>query len=267
MSGIAAASDASAGFGHAAPKLAREHQEVPVRKLILSTAVVLVALPMGARADVSTSLTEAANVQIFYTDAPNYLYGEAWITSTTTPAPAADPGTLFPIVVDPNDPPEPPAAATELTQQLRGYLTGCGEFEDAFGNPTFRCFGGNFDQALEPGEVTFDSVPLPGNAMTFSVTVEVEGPFGDPMLVDLDGAFAEPSSTGYGACPLCTDVNPWMHDGTTHVDVDSYQSLIYRNGYDGTVSLNAPDLFTGSVPADGGMYYYLSLATHADAEV
>lgn len=237
-----------------------------MRKLILSTAVVLVALPLGARADVTTSLTEAVNVQLFYAEGPTQIYGEAWITSTTTPAPAADPGSLFPIVIDPNDPPEPPAAVAETTQQLRGYLNGCAEFDDGFGNPTFRCFGSDFDQPLEPGEVTFDSVPLPGNAMTFSVTVEVDGPFGDPMLVDLDGAFAEPSNTGYGGCPLCADVNPWMHDGTTHIDVESYQSLLYRNGYEGGVNVTAPDLFIGSVPATGGMYYNLSQTAYADAE-
>jgi len=237
-----------------------------MRTMILSAAALLATLPVGARADVTTSTTESANVQFFYADGPTQIYGEARITSTTSPAPAADPGSLFPIVIDPNDPPAPPAALTETVQELNGYVNGCGEFDDGFGNPTFRCFGSSFDQPLAPGEVTFDGVPLPGNAMTFSVTVEIDGPFGDPMLIDLDGTFAEPSSTGYGSCPTCTDVNPWMHDGTTHVDVDSYQSLLYRSGYDGVVSMSSPDLFTGAVPADAGMYYYLAHELHADAE-
>ena len=238
-----------------------------MRKLILSTAVLLVALPLGARADVGAALTDNAWVSIFYSDDSTYITGDLWIESATSPAPAIDPDSLFPIVIDPNDPPEPPVALTETTQTLRGYLNGCGELEDEFGNPTFRCFGGDFEQPFAPGDLTFDGVPLPGNAMTFSATVEIDGPFGDPMFVDLDGSFAEPRNTVFDPCPTCTSVNPWIHDGATHVDVDAYDALIVRNGYDGSVAVTAPDMFTGTVPAGAGMYYYTALSAHADAEI
>jgi hypothetical protein len=222
---------------------------------------------LPARAAVTTDVAEVATVFINHFDGPTQLFGDLFIEQTTSLDPVVDPNSLFPIVIDPNDPPDPPASLATTSRRVRGQLSGCGEFLDQFNQLVFRCFGGGIDQPMAEGDLTFDAVPLPGNAFTFSMSVTVAGPFGDPLVFDIDGAFAEPRNTGLGACPGCANVNPWMNEGRVHVDLDHYEALISRTGYQGGVAIDAPGFLDEFITNGTSANYSLQRRTHADAEI
>lgn len=237
-----------------------------MRKLMLTVALAATIAPSIATADVATSLTETYNANVFWGDGPSQIWGSLQIDVTTTPAPAVDPGSLFPIVIDPNDPPTPPASATEVTRRLTGYLSGCVETEDQWGNPTYRCFGGSFDQQLDADEVTLDGVPLPGNAVTFATTVEISDPWGQPASVAIGGELYEPFDTATGLCATCVRANPWLHDGRAHLDLRSDQVLLSRSGYEGELQVTVPFVSSDPLPFDIGAWYLLRHALTADAD-
>lgn len=237
-----------------------------MRKALFAAAVALMIVPSAGQADVSTQTLETGFVSFGWNDGPDYLYGEVWISSTSDLDPSVDPGSVFPIVIDPNDPPEPPVSATSSTVRASGYVNGCLEVLDEFNDPTYRCFGSNIDEPLTSDEVSFDGVPLPGNAYTFSFDTTIDGPVGEPVPLSLSGSFAKPDDTYIGVCPMCVRVNPWMHEGTTHADIRHSETILSRSGYRGGVSLEL-DLFEDPILTDAGGYYTLTRETTAGAEI
>jgi hypothetical protein len=141
-----------------------------MKRLITCFAVSAMALTV---APASANPTASARTRdVIYISVASYLpSGQigGWLefTRTTEPGPSVDPNSLFPIVVDPNDPPEPPASAATETWTGYGYLYLCDWY--AGGCSELQLTG---DDAPT---LTIDDLPAPGNAIDWSITGVVDG--------------------------------------------------------------------------------------------
>jgi hypothetical protein len=235
-----------------------------VKKLLLLLGMTALTVPAAAHANPSVTTRESASTSFAIVDGTSSLFGTINVEATTVPSSNVDPNDLFPIIVDPND---PPSAGTETEYRLYSYLSGCAVFPSPSG-PTFRCFGGSHVGLISSDAVTFENLPLPGNRVTLDLDVVIPGPFADLLNVDMQIELAEPTHTQQNACPMCPSVNPWTNGTRVHLDVRDDQGVLYRSGYSGEAHVTLPEVFGPETQTAGvGGSYSLSRAWSADVEV
>lgn len=170
----------------------------------------------------------------------------------TTPEAGLDPNGLFPIVIDPNNPPEPPASATSETWSLQGYVYMC-DWN----------VGWCEDRGLTSADASLLSIedsPLAGNAM--HVTGMVALPSG-PVEVDLRAA--KPQVTRLWTDNTIVHPNVWQDGSDVHAGTDTYAPLLTRHTYSVTGTIDAP-LGGGSLTYGGASFNRDAQAfTSADA--
>lgn len=241
-----------------------------MRKFVLSTVALVAMLPLPSSAAATTDLVESIPLNFDVNEPIEngflWMFGNLSIEVVSRVAPSADPGSLFPIVIDPNDPPTPPAAATDVTRQLRGVIHGCLEiYEPEY---SFRCYDVGIDEPLAESELTIGSVPLPGNDIHLATTLEVVDHFGDPHEIDLAATLERPSETSTGLCAhQCANVNPWISGGDAHIGVSHGDVILFRNGYAIEMNLTSPVLIPQPVSVNAWGAYVLQRRTSVGADV
>lgn len=228
-------------------------------KRLLTLALAAIALgtiPASANPTASVDIRDQGAIGGSYYDGAISAGGQIFFSRTTTVDPSADPNSLFPIIVDPNDPPEPPASATSETLTVGGNLSIC-----TFG--VFACSYASFSD-LTGSSLTFDDLPLAGNSVTWTTTAVATGGLGpQPMTMTLTAA--RPSYTGLDPFNGSQQVNPWIDGSDAHVSESSFTRLFARSQY----------IVTGSVQTTFGTFAlvgsyaffdrYLQTAASADA--
>ena len=178
---------------------------------------------------------------------------------TTTPAPSVDPGSIFPITIDPNDPPETPANAVTESLTLQGWISTC--------DWNIGCWSAYLTEASVPeGFLSFDDAPLPGNAITVSGTLSLEdGPF--PLDVTIQIRGARPDVTRLWTDNTVLHPNVWVDGSDAHAGTDTYAPLITRHTYSASGSVSSA---LGTVPAQSAGFDFnrsVEAFTSVDATV
>lgn len=152
-----------------------------------------------------------------------------------TLAPGATTGDIFPITIDPNDPPELPVAVTETRVTISGWAFVC-DWD----------LGGCSDRQIPAGTpaetiLTFEDQPMPGNAIAFDTTFQLGGNLG-AITLPLSIRATRPSATRLWTDNTVLHPNLWTEGRDAHAGVDLDQPLITRHGYTltGTIGGKAP---------------------------
>lgn len=148
-----------------------------------------------------------------------------------TPGLAVDPGSVFPITIDPNDPPEAPASLVTESLTFSGFVFAC---EWSVG-----CWNRSIDvDSVPAGFFTFEDSPLPGNALTLSGSLSLEdGPY--PLDLAIDLRADRPAVTRLWTDNTIVHPNVWADGSDVHVGSDTYAPLLTRHTYEVTGSASS----------------------------
>lgn len=220
--------------------------------LVALTAIALATPPASANPTATTSVRDLSQIQLTYYD-PNSGYsvgGYIRVDRATSVAPSANPGNVFPIVVDPNDPPEPGVSATEDEVYVDGQIGVC-TYQPYYG---YQCSRFDFDET-HAASLEVEMLPAPGNALRWSISVVAQGNLG-PQPITVTGVAQRP---GFSVTrPLDTElrINPWFDGAQAHVDTQAWIPVIDRYNYDVSGTFTTSQ---GTFPASYGNAYYQQL--------
>lgn len=168
-----------------------------------------------------------------------YNYVSFYLQRQRTLSPSASPGTLFPIVIDPNSPPTPPASAFTETLSGNVFVGGC--------LPNTGCWGEQVP--LSKVTLTVEEAPFLANAVTIAFTTTVQGNV--PFTATL--RFDRPAYTTFGNVGTPPSVNPWTSGSNAHVEAGASRQVMVRYGYATVGSITGPQVGTAS-PTTGGYF-------------
>lgn len=223
------------------------------RALVLVT-LALCAQAMQASADPGADLTlfDSVNGAASVPQSGGYFSANFGAVRLTEPGVGFDPNDLFPLTVDPND---PPAAPSVLAESVVGniYVTRCIFPLCSFGSV-----------ALDPDSITFDDVPQSGNAFDIEASVPISGTLG-AQTIDVTLRLDRPGFTALTTPNAQVNPNAWLDEGQPHFDMTAYVPVFQRNGY---IVSGAFDDGSGpiAVAGNGGSFYnrWLSIAADSD---
>lgn len=182
---------------------------------------------------------------------------EVWVNyeRVITPGPTVDPGSLFPIVVDPNDPPEPPAGAIQESMTYSGYAIYC--------DWNIGCWDTGISNATVPaGFLTIEDAPLAGNAITIDGALEMNGPM--PFTLDLNVRAARPGVTRLWTDNAVVHPNVWSDGSEAHAGTDTYVPLLTRHTYQVNGSATGPFGTVTSAYSGAGFNRQIDASTSID---
>lgn len=192
----------------------------------LSVAVFVAATLAVPSVQAAPPAADVTITQTFFLGAhkqlPNgYLNLNLHVSRELKPAAGFDPNDLFPLVVDPNAPPSVTPPGVEQTVRISGGISEC-QYPNCSS-----LFLNNV--TATPGQVTFEDLPLLGNAVTISLSGLGGGSLGAyPMQATL--RFARPAQTGLRE-EVDPYANPWVDGSQAHVDARVFKPLFFRGTY------------------------------------
>jgi len=224
--------------------------------IIIASATVGVAPAQADDPSVSSRVRDSGQVYGFFQLDNGFVDLFFRYERRTTPAPAVDPGSVFPITIDPNDPPAVPANAVTEEVTLDGYASIC---EWSTG-----CWGTYLSQDSVPaGFLSFDDAPLPGNAITVSGTLTLDdGPV--PVEVTIQMRGARPAVTRLWTDNTIMHPNVWADGSEVHAGTDTYVPLLTRHTYSTTGS--ATSMFGSSPLGNGGFDFNRTVEAFTSAD-
>lgn len=217
-------------------------------------AIALGAIPVSANPTASADIRDQGFIGGSFYNGTISVGGQANFYRTTSIDPSVDPNSLFPIIIDPNDPPEPPVGATSETLTVSGNIGICNY-------AVFGCSNFNFSN-LTGGTLVFDDLPLAGNSITWTMSGIATGGLG-PQPISISLTAARPAYTGLDPFNGNHQVNPWIDGSDVHVNESSFTRLFSRNQYIVTGSVQT----TFGTFALTGSYAYLDRYVQAAASV
>lgn len=221
--------------------------------LLVALASAAVAAPAAANPTAEAELRDNGSIGGGAYNGSISVNANLNFTRTTSVGPSVDPNGLFPIVVDPNDPPEPPVSATSETLQVSGHVGICNY-------AVFQCSNLFFSQLPTGSALTIEDLPAVGNSITWNIAAVANGSLGAvPVTATLTAARPAMSTTQpFGGSQ---QVNPWTDGSDVHAEVRSDTPILSRGAYTISGSFQTP---FGTFPVQGG-YAFLNRFLHTEA--
>lgn len=181
-----------------------------------------------------------------------FAYASFGMLRTTTPAPAVDPGSLFPVVIDPNNPPALPAGVTDEEISFSGQIFLC--------DLDWYC---NFYSTTEPTGVVIEDLPARGNSISWTESGVTTGGLGD-LPFTLTFTLSRPAQTRLAPFGGYQFANPWIEDSDIHFDARAWQPIMFRDGYVLSAELSTA-LGDFQLAGSGSFHEYVDADAIADA--
>lgn len=207
-----------------------------LRMFLFTAAIAASVAPASAAPPSATGRIRDTGYAEVYSDGPDgFAYAFMNYEVISEPDPAFDPGSLFPIVVDPNNPPVLPANVVQDSFILSGYMTVC---DWSIGT----CSDGPISNA---DMLSIEATPLPGNAIRIAGTVNLDGGLG-PIDLPIDVRAARPAVTRLWTDNAIVHPNIWTDGDQAHAGTDTYAPLITRHTYSVTGTLGSDPVTYGT---------------------
>jgi hypothetical protein len=220
----------------------------------MATTLALASPASAADPSASSKVRDTGYVEGRWQDGNQFVGFYIAYERLTQLEPAVNPGPIFPITVDPNNPPAAPASAVSESVTIQGAGLFYCDFDLGVCDQEFISPGTPND-----GLITLEDSPLPGNAMNVVAEVDLSG-----VTVSIDARLARPGTTRLWTDNTILHPNVWQDGNTLSAKPEVIQPILTRHTYqmEGTGSLNGNSL----TPAFGYAYFSRDLHVNASAE-
>lgn len=189
-------------------------------------AALAATVPAGAAPTADATTQESFRIMFESFEWPSVIFADLRLDREQTVEPSAEPPQIFPIVIDPNDPPEVPLTVSSERITVSGWVQLC-NYELGY------CLADSVSSLpLATGAASFEDLPMPGNTIQAEFEMDLMDPYiNGVQTVSISFEASKPTAT-HTSVNMPSDPNAWTYGGAVHANASVRPLTMTRSGYD-----------------------------------